>query len=517
MSLDQYGDSYDETLETHVKNCAAFLLFVTANSINSLYIEENEIPWALRFQKPIIKCITDEEIDYEIEEGAVAATVSPEKIEPALQQISGLTKGEPREAKGISVVVDPSVRGDAGGDGYAYCLYADENAATAQSILLEARNSGCSLYDAVKEGEDDEKQKDCASLIVVLDKAFLSDAHLSKVLIDAFQANKDIAVCLTEDVEDSDLPQELVGLHKMQWLNFVHGITPDMNKKLARHLQKRGCRNTATLPGFYYEKTSKGIVIERYTGTDPNPRIESHYGGVPVTKIQGNAFKNCLQLQSVRIFGNIETIGDNAFENCTNLTAVTLPDGIKTIAKNLFRDCTNLISVAIPDGVTSIEDRAFFHCAALTSVTIPDSVTKIGFGAFEACGSLTSVIIPDSVTKIDMQAYKDCTGLTAVTLPDRLKELPWNMFEGCTSLAAVTIPDSVTEIGWEAFRGCTGLTVVTIPNSVRAIGAIAFAECSNLSSITIPDSVEKIDDNAFDGCTKIVVTCSPGSRAWQYC
>ena len=30
------GDSYDETLETHVRNCAAFLLFVTENSLQSL-------------------------------------------------------------------------------------------------------------------------------------------------------------------------------------------------------------------------------------------------------------------------------------------------------------------------------------------------------------------------------------------------------------------------------------------------------------------------------------------------
>ena len=74
-------------------------------------------------------------------------------------------------------------------------------------------------------------------------------------------------------------------LDKMHALNFVHGITPDMNKKLTRHLQKRGCRNAAALPGFEYEKTDEGIVIKKYTGTDPEPKLEREYDGIPVVEI----------------------------------------------------------------------------------------------------------------------------------------------------------------------------------------------------------------------------------------
>ena len=112
-----------------------------------------------------------------------------------------------------------------------------------------------------------------------------------------------------ESISNDELPQELIGLHKMQWLHFAHGINADMNTKLARHLQKRGCRNAATLPGFEYEITDKGIVIKKYTGLHPELRIESEYGGIPVVEIADEAFNSCARLKSLVIPKGIKKIG----------------------------------------------------------------------------------------------------------------------------------------------------------------------------------------------------------------
>lgn len=258
------GDRYDETLEGHVRNCSAFLLFATNNSLNSRYCLRNEIPWAIRYGKPIVRCILEKGIEYPISEDAVAATVSQSEIEPALEKIGGLAKGEKRIAKGISVIVNPSDRHETNieedGSRFAYCLYADRNATTAQTILLEAENSGCALYDAAESGADEEKLKESASLIVFLDHAFLSDRSMTDLLIREYRAGKDLAVCQLEELHEEDLPSELASLRKMQWLNFVHGIKMDMNTKLARHLQKRGCRDTAALPGFDYRKQNRALL-----------------------------------------------------------------------------------------------------------------------------------------------------------------------------------------------------------------------------------------------------------------
>ena len=465
------GDRYDETLENHVRDCSAFLLFVTENSLNSVYCKENEIPWAIQYGKPIIRCVLDEGIDYPIKEDAVSATVLPSETESALEKIEGLTKGEKRIAKGISVVVNPADRDEANGDGFAYCLYADQNTAVIKSILLEIKNSGCCLYNASGEGEDIEKLQNSACLIVFLDKAFLADEHLTDILIKEYQAGKDLAVCMIESIEDSDLPRELIGLHKMQWLNFAYGITDDMNTKLFRHLQKRGCRNTTILPGFDYKKTEKGIIIKKYTGLDPNPRIENEYGGIPVI-----------------------AISDEAFRNNPYIKTVTLPNSITKISSFTFESCGSLTSFEIPDSVTEINEEAFESCISLTSVTIPDSVTTIREAAFRFCESLASVVIPDSVTEIGRYAFKCCYGLTSITIPNNKTKIDDEAFSYCTSLTSIIIPDSVTEIGGGAFIGCASLTSIVIPDSVTEIGGEAFRDCPNLT-----------------------VTCSPDSEAWKYC
>ena len=436
------GDRYDETLEAHIRNCSAFLLFVSENSVNSYYCLENEIPLANQYGKPIIRCDLDDEPDFEIREGTVAAAVTPENIGPALEAINGLTRGERREAKGITVVANPADRDGADGDGFAYCLYSGKNSSAAKAILLEAKNGGCSIYDAFKEGANEEKLQSCACMIVFLDHAFLADESLTKTLAEAYLAGRDIAVCQLESITGDDLPQELGGLRKMQWLHFVHGISADMNMKLARHLQKRGCRNTAILPGFEYEKTDKGIVIKRYTGMDPNPHIEKEYGGIPVTEICSNAFSNCAHLKTIVIPDSVTKIGEEAFSECVSLTAVT-----------------------IPEGVTEIEKSAFYQCYILPSVTVPGSVKELGWSTFNLCTGLTSVTLREGVTVIGDFAFALCLNLPSVTIPDGVKKIGKNAFYGCKNLTSVTIPDSVTEIADTAFSSCPNLTVTCSPDS----------------------------------------------------
>jgi hypothetical protein len=545
------GDRYDETLENHVRDCSAFLLFVTRNSLNSVYCRENEIPWAIQYGKPIIRCILDEGVEYPIREDAVAATVLPAEAASALAKIDGLTKGEQRIATGISVVVNPGDRDESDHEGkeegFAYCLHADQNTAVIKAIQLEAKNSGCSLYDASEEGEEREKLQNSACLVVFLDKAFLADEHLTDILIKEYQAGKDLAICMIESIEDSDLPEELIGLHKMQWLNYAFGISNDMNTKLFRHLQKRGCRNTAVLPGYEYRRTDSGIIIEKYTGLDPNPRIESEYGGVPViaisreafynnrriksvmisegiTEIGNRAFANCASLTSIIIPNSVNNIGDYAFSGCIGLTSIIIPDSVREIGYSAFGDCNNLAlsvfpngvtkignwvrlikqtSIIIPDSITIIGSEAFKGCTELTSIVIPDSVIRIDSSAFSECTNLNSINIPESVTKIGSEAFKGCIGLTSIVIPDSVTEISSSAFSECSNLNSINIPDSVTKIGSEAFKRCTGLTSINIPDSVTEIGKSAFEWCKGLTSVCISGSITKIDKSLFEGCTNL--------------
>ena len=468
------GDKYDEVLEEHIKNCSAFLFFATGNSINSYYIKENEIPWAQKFEKPIIKCILDEGIDYEINEGNVVTTIAENSIEAALENIQGLIKGEKRIAKGLSVVANPNERGEKSGNGIAYCIYSEKSAAIAKSILLEAKMSGCNIHDAVRNGEDDEKLHACVCLVALIDKEFIADTHLMELLIAEFNSGKDIAACQIEEIDESDMPDELIELHRRHWLDFAHGIIPDMITRLSQYLQKRGCRKAAVLPGFDYEITEIGIAIKRYKGFAHRLRIEREYGGMPVIEIADRAFENNIHLESVEIPDSIRKIGDFAFCGCTKLTSMTIPSSVTEIGASAFESCSNLLSVTISESVTEIKESTFSGCMNLTSVIIPFGVMIIGKGAFTFCRNISVVVIPNSVYKIGEGAFKYCLKLTSVIIPVGVVYIGKEAFEECKNLNSIIIPDSVIEIGEGAFRYCAKLTSVIIPETVTEIGKDAF-------------------------------------------
>ena len=489
------GDQYDAVLESHVRHCAAVLLFMTENSEKSAYILENELPWAYRFGKPVIRCRLEEGAEIEIPGGAPAAPVSPMAIDSALSATAGLIRGEKRKAKGISVAVNPAARYETPGvQRSALCLYARGSEPAAKAVRLEAERGGCVFYASDGGGREERLLRISGCLVVFLDHAFLKDEHLTGILIRAWQQGKDMAVCALEEIEDADLPEALAGLHKMQWLDFAHGIHGDMIKKLVRHLEKRGCRNTAALPGFAYEKTKQGLIITRYTGREVSPWMEDAYGGIPVVEIGDEAFRNCITLRSLR-----------------------LPDGIKKIGKQAFEGCTNLASIDLGSGLEEVDWRAFCGCTSLASVVLPESMKEIGEGAFAGCTGLLSAVIPERVKRIRGYAFSACVSLQNVRIPKSLKWIESAAFNECKALTSVVIPGTVSGIAQEAFRLCDHLQSVEIEQGVVSVGEEAFAFCEQLTSVHLPASIGSIGEHAFEGCGKVRVKCPEGSYAQKYC
>ncbi len=250
--------------------------------------------------------------------------------------------------------------------------------------------------------------------------------------------------------------------------------------------------------------------------------IPSDINGVPVREIAPSAFSNDNTIQSVTIYGNIDSIGEFAFSGCNYLTSINIAGSVKVIGNSAFRSCRLINNINIPDGTTSIGEYAFSGCEHLIIITLADSIEYIGSCAFTGCDNLKEIILPASLNSVSDVTFSGCSALTSVKFNDGLTSIGSSAFYSCENLTGIIIPDSVSSIGEKAFNYCENLSQIKIGKSVKTIGNGAFQGCA-MKDIIIPDSVTQIDDYAFYGCNNLESIVIPdsvktiGSTAFAYC
>ena len=269
-----------------------------------------------------------------------------------------------------------------------------------------------------------------------------------------------------------------------------------------------------------YFEFSNGI-IKKYIGPDSEVMIPPTIGGVAVTGIGVEAFKNCAHVYKVELPETVKRIESSAFAGCTSLANINIFEGITYIGDYAFRNCESLLRVRIPASVTSTTSYWFEGCTRLAhiefakgtkniyqalrkssvkSVVIPSTVTKITTYAFSGCTMLEEIIIPDSVTSIGSYAFENCYSLETVILGNGLSEIPSNAFYGCTNLIEVDLGEKITSIGYRAFARCESLVDITIPGKVQKIDGYAFAYCYELANVTLTEGLSRIESYAFYDC-----------------
>lgn len=167
----------------------------------------------------------------------------------------------------------------------------------------------------------------------------------------------------------------------------VEGLTPLLIKELMDLFGTSGSKGVAyTIHDTYATCSGRGecgdMVIE----------IGAMAQGLPVTKIEINAFYNQIDLGKVVIPASVTEIGKSAFAYCDSIGTVELSEGLITIGDYAFNQLAyNLTTIDIPDSVTSIGNYAFGSCYELKTVHIGKGVTNIGDYAFNECVKLTDI------------------------------------------------------------------------------------------------------------------------------
>lgn len=304
---------------------------------------------------------------------------------------------------------------------------------------------------------------------------------------------------------------------------------------------------------FQYQVSENEVTIVGYVGTiEGTLEIPAEIDGLPVTRVEDDAFIKQNQLVEVVIPASVIEIGSTAFHDCENLQVFTvaeenpvycvkngllldkgekvlircpsgrygevtdIPNTVFLISDAAFADCSSLSKIELPVSVLSIGAMAFSNCQSLSEVIVPSGVQTLPDSAFADCIALQRVTLSEGLTNISVAAFRNCTALQEVQLPDTLESIKSNAFENCSSLQRMHLPAAVSDLSANAFSGCISLSEVTVaaenPYYTAIDGVLMTADqatlvyyppCSSQSDYTIPETVKTIDSYAFQDAMQL--------------
>lgn len=261
--------------------------------------------------------------------------------------------------------------------------------------------------------------------------------------------------------------------------------------------------------------SDKTLKIHTYEGTSPILDIPEKIGNFTVTKIAAGFCMNRDDIHAVIMPDTIKTIGKDAFKNCFELESIRLSENLKEIPV-CFCHLTEIKSVKIPDSVTKIRKKAFQDCTKLKEVKLGKELKQIGKDAFCNCcaeeyyigpnveyieHSLGCFTINPNLKKFvvdkDNPYFRDIDGVLFSKDGKILIKFPQNAQNASNKTVKLryAIPSCAREIAIGAFTGCL-LNEIKIHKKVETI-----LSCFSYDFITSPDTC---------------ITCQKGSVAEKF-
>ena len=269
-----------------------------------------------------------------------------------------------------------------------------------------------------------------------------------------------------------------------------------------------------------------------------------------ITSVDGNAFRNCPNLQYVKSY--VDIYNDNTLMAASvNATEFELAMGYNIIYRNAFKFTENLTKLTLPRSLTEIGENAFVGCKALKEIYVySKNVPSTSSNAFEGINKSEITV---HVYESALNGFKESWGeeFTYVTMPDpqqvslvvnveewgqlrnAINEAAaeqnstiydvvgitvtgnishddlWLLSEMCTDLYSLATIDlgkanvQDNRIPGRTFADRNKLTSIVLPETLECIDYDAFRYCNGLTSIDIPASVRYFGDRVFCNCSNL--------------
>ena len=270
--------------------------------------------------------------------------------------------------------------------------------------------------------------------------------------------------------------------------------------------------NSCTICG---EKGSAGLEFQIYnknsytvsgigTCTDVDIIIPKTHNGLPVIRVENNAFKGNYKIKSIQLQSGIQAVGNSSFEDCAALEKIYIPQSTTSFGTSAFHKCIKVTHVYYEG---TLNNWMAINFSVGGNPCCGPNNTKYGAAnsSLYINGELlTHLVIPDNTT-IRQYTFTGCDSIKSVTIGKNVV-IGNNAFWSCGGLSEVTISENAT-INNYAFYSCRSLDVVKIYDGCLVIGDYAFNSDYLINSgmggasIYLPKSIECIKSNAIsDNC-----------------
>lgn len=285
-----------------------------------------------------------------------------------------------------------------------------------------------------------------------------------------------------------------------------------------------------------YFTTVDGVVFSKdltMLVAFPAAYPHDHYVVPDTTRIIGEyAFEDC-HVPYIELPEGLTSIKNLAFEE-SKIRSIEMPDTVIELGKSVFRNCFNLEHIRLSNGLQTIPTGIFFNCSKLNHLEIPKSVKQIYHSAISGNGGLEYLHLNDGLEEIVDDGFLYCGKghLQEVNLPKTLRKVPGGVFNFCPHIngfsldsgnpyfsiiegalcskdgktiysvpgvqrCSYKVPEGIEVIAERAFSFLPKLQTIELPSTLRSIGRWAFHCCDSLACIQIPVGVTRIHIHAF--------------------
>lgn len=193
-------------------------------------------------------------------------------------------------------------------------------------------------------------------------------------------------------------------------------------------------------------------IITKYNGNETKVIVPETLGGLTVTSIASNAFKENTNLTYIKLPASLTTISAKAFSMCSFLKSFDIDpqnDTFSAIDGVIYRKDTDVNSETYGKLIT----LSAFPAGKGGHFTVPYGIKNIASYAFDHCYNLTSVDMYNTVETISSYAFAYCWNLKSIRLSDNLKALGSYALSHCDSLTRIDLPSNLDDIGTDAVLG----------------------------------------------------------------